>query len=276
MTSPTDVVPAAPTGAALAPLRARYADWLGLDAAAVLDAREEQSDQIRALQLLLRLERPLPGRPTPGWHRALASAATLCAAVCLDPRSESGGEWYDAVAAYCAGNIRKVTRRGRGAAWEATAALPGLTCATGGTEVRALVPGLIGDLDKRVAKLQVGGTDLPIDDPESATDGPALQLWVPNRPAMTAGKLMSQTGHAGMIAAALLAGDDLATLTVWAATGCPARVERRAPTAWAELLARLDDPEKAWRDGALLAVRDAGFTEIAAGTVTVIAQAPRR
>lgn len=249
MTFPSDAAvsdraSAVPTGAALAPLRACYADWLGLDAAAVVDARQERPDEIRALQLLLRLERPIGGRSAPGWHRALASAATLCAALCLDPRSEPGGEWYDAVADYCAGHIRKVTRRGHGAQWEATAALPGVTSSVDGTEVRALLPGLMAALDKRVAKLQVGGTELPVDDPEP-------------------------------IAAALLAGDDPAALLAWTAAGCPVRVERRASADWTDLLARIGDPEKAWQDEGLLAVRDAGFTEIAPGTVTVIARAPR-
>lgn len=286
MSSPTDPLPAPAvtpsilTGAALAPLRARYADWLGLDAAAVMDAREERPEKIRALQLLLRLERPVEGRPSPGWHRALASAASLCAALCLDPRSEPGGPWYDAVADYCAGHIRKVTRRGRGAQWAATADLPGLTSSVGGTEVRALVPGLMVSLDKRVAKLQVGGTELPVDDPGSSDDSsrvdvPVLQLWVPTDPPMTAGKQMAQTGHAGMIAAALLAGDDPQALIRWAAAGCPARVERRSPGDWEVLQERLGDPEGAWRQDGLLAVRDAGFTEIAPGTVTVIARAPR-
>jgi peptidyl-tRNA hydrolase len=37
----------------------------------------------------------------------------------------------------------------------------------------------------------------------------------------------------------------------------------------------LADPAEGWRKHRLLAVRDAGFTEIATGTVTVIAAAPR-
>lgn len=262
---------AAPTGAALAPLRTRYAHWLELDADQVLADREEAADDVRALQLLLRLERAA----SPSWHRALAMAATLCAALCLDPRSEPGGEWYEAVSGYSAGHIRKVTRRARGAQWEATAKLPGLSLSEGDTEVRAIVPGRVAELDKRISKLQVGGTVLGVDEPVTTPPGSVLQLFVPVEPAMTAGKQMAQTGHAGMIAAALLTGSDPAGLAAWAAAGCPAVVSRTGPADYAALLERIAAPRKAWDDDGLLAVRDAGFTEIAPGTVTVIAKAPR-
>ncbi|WP_245599403.1 peptidyl-tRNA hydrolase [Nakamurella lactea] len=268
------VVPAgaaAPTGTALAPLRARYAHWLGLDEQQVLADRDEAAEDIRALQLLLRLERTA----NPSWHRALAMSATLSAAICLDPRSEPGGEWFDAVSAYCAGHIRKVTRRGRGAQWEATAELPGLTLIDGDTQVRAMLPGRVAELDKRISKLQVGGTELPVDDPVAAPPAPVLALFVPVDPPMTAGKQMAQTGHAGMIAAALLAGSAPPALRAWAAAGCPAVVRRADVDQYGALQARLATPETAWADEGLLAVRDAGFTEIAPGTVTVIARAPR-
>ena len=44
---------------------------------------------------------------------------------------------------------------------------------------------------------------------------------------------------------------------------------------WPALSAAVRDAAAGWRDERLLAVRDAGFTEIAPGTVTVIARAPR-
>lgn len=260
-----------PTGTALAPVRRRYAEWLALDVTEVLARRDDEHSEVRALQLILRLERTA----TPSWHRALELAATACAAVCLDPRSEPGGEWFEPVVAYCAGQIRKVTRRARGAHWAATAAIPGLTLVAGATELRAILPGPVTELDPRVGRLQVGGTELPIDEPLPASDDPVLELFLPTEPAMTAGKLMAQTGHAGMIAAALLVGDDLSALRRWAAAGCPTRVRRSRPVQFGQLLAALADPESAWQDERLLAVRDAGFTEIAPGTVTVIARAPR-
>ncbi|GGM07354.1 aminoacyl-tRNA hydrolase [Nakamurella endophytica] len=258
------------TGAVLAPLRARYARWLGMDADQVLDDRDEAAVDVRALQLVLRLERDRP----PSWHGALALAAAGAALVCLDPRSEPGGPWHDAVRDYCAGHIRKVTRRARGASWAGTADLPGVSLAAGDTEIRALVPGRVVEVPKAVAKLQVGGTEVEPDRPSSAPDDPAaLELWLPLEPVMTLGKAMAQAGHAGMIAAALLAGDDPAELDRWYAAGCPVQVRGRSER-FAGLAARLADPAAAWSGDRLLAVRDAGFTEVDPGTVTVVARAP--
>jgi peptidyl-tRNA hydrolase len=259
-----------PTGAALAPLRERYTRWLGLDEAAVLADRDEAAEDIRAMQLVLHLER---GEP-PSWHGAVAAAATAAAVICLDERSEPGGEWFAAVAAYCRGHIRKVTRRGRAGQWDAIAELPSVLVERAGAQVRAVLPGPVAEVDKRLAKLQVGGTDAPVDAALPELPPPLLQVWIPLEPVMTLGKTMAQAGHAGMIAAALLAGGDPAGLVAWAAAGCPARAERVSLPVWTSLLAATADPAAAWDDG-LLVVRDAGFTEIAAGTITVIARAPR-
>lgn len=258
-------------GEVLAPLRARYATWVRMAEEQVRDdVADEDPQEVRAMQLVLRLERDA----APSRHTALALAASGCAALCLDPRSAPGGQWHEAVAAYCAGRIRKVTRRARGAPWEATADLPGLTLADGDTQVRVLVPGRVAELDKRVAKLQVGGTDLPPDEgrPGPAGAGPVLTCLVPDTLSLTVGKFMAQTGHAGMFAAALAARDDPETLRRWFEAGCPARVEDVDEAGWRELRETFRDPAAAWRERRLVAVRDAGFTEVDPGTVTVAAR----
>lgn len=268
--------PASETAAVLAPLRARYRHWLGLSDAQVRSDREEAADDVRAMPLILRMERSAP----PSWHAALAAAASAAAAICLDPRVAPGGPWHDAVADYCAGHIRKVTRRARGAHWAAVQDLPGVTVDLDGTQVRALLPGRVAELDPRVSRLQVGGTDAPVDTaPDWARLGVpdpmgALQLWLPPEPAMTLGKSMAQAGHAGMIAAALLAGadGDPDALDAWAAGGRPVVAHGRTGD-WPALSARVN-AAGGWTDEHLIAVRDAGFTEIPAGTVTVIARAP--
>ncbi|HEY5881112.1 MAG TPA: peptidyl-tRNA hydrolase [Nakamurella sp.] len=299
-----------PTGEVLAPLAERYAHWLSLDAAQVLADREEAVADIRAMQLVLRMERADP----PSWHRAVALAAGGAAAICLDERTAPGGEWHDAVADYVRGHIRKVVRRARGAHWAAAQDLPGLTLESAGTQVRLLVPGPAAELDPRISRLQVGGTDVAPDDPLPGADPTgALHLWVPAGIPMTVGKAMAQAGHAGMICAALLGrhgadgadgadetdgagwadevhsadgadgagGADRADwdgrqrLARWRDRGYPVAVGRLDPAAWTELRAPLAaDQEAAWLDQRLLAVRDAGFTEVDPGTITVIARAP--
>jgi len=265
-------------GSALAPLRERYAHWLALSSDEVERDREEAAADIRAMQLVLRMERQDP----PSWHRAMRAAVIGAASICLDPRSQPGGDWFEAVRDYCFGHIRKVTRRARGAHWVAAQDLPGVTVEVAGTQLRVLVPGLVSELDPRISRLQVGGTDVPVDPepgPEAGADSGAagdavLRVWTPTEPVMTLGKAMAQAGHAGMIAAALLADTDQSALRRWARHGCPAVVRRSAPAPWAGLLAAVADERRGWAGDRLLAVRDAGFTEIAAGTVTAIAAAP--
>lgn len=256
-------------GEVLAPLTKRHRHWSSLDADQILADRDDAETDVRAIQLILHLERADP----PIWSEALSASCTATTALCLDERSGPGGEWNPVVADYVGGHIRKVTRRARASQWDAISELPGITTTINSTEVRALVPGPVTDLDKRISRLQVGGTDLPVD--LDAVEAPgsapgALLLCVPEHVTMTAGKLMAQTGHAGMIAAALLAGSDRAALFRWSAAELPVVVSRLTEDAWTALLGKVGGD--GW-ERRLVAVRDAGFTEIAPGTVTVIGDA---
>jgi peptidyl-tRNA hydrolase len=253
------------TGAVLDPLAARYVQWLGLPAALTNDVTDEDPDEVRAMPVILHIERTEPPARTP----LLEAAAAAAVAVCLDPRAEPEGEWHEPVSAWIDARIRKVARRARGAHWEAVQDLPGVTVTVNGASARALVPGRVADTPKEVTRLQISGSELPADDPGPAPDGVPI-LWLNPKVTMTAGKAAAQVGHASMLLAAALradGGEDF--FADWKDYRCAVRI----PTLreWMSLHPG-DDPLNAWRRRRVVAVRDAGFTEVDPGTVTVLAQ----
>src|SRR5262249_13002880 len=154
--------------------------------------------------------------------------------------------------------------------WASVADLPGVTVEHRSAEVRALLPQLVVDTPRTVTRLQVGGTDVPPDDPPPAAHGLPV-LWLPPELAMTVGKAAAQVGHATML---LTAEGRIAELDCWAARDYRCAVRTASPRQW-DGLAADERPDRAWRARRVLAVRDAGFTEIAPGTITVAAQFPR-
>ena len=219
------------------------------------DIPPEPDAVVRAMPVVLRLDRP-PAPRTP----VLEAAADAALAVCLDPRAEPGGEWHDAVATWVAGRIRKIARRARGAHWAAVQELPGVTCVIdspdGPAEARALLPGPVDEVPKTVSRLQIGGTELPADEPGPPPPGVPV-IWVNAELEMTVGKAAAQVGHASMLYAA-----------AQGLTAVPSFAVREAR---GDRWARLCDGVKG---GEGVAVRDAGFTEVAPGTITGIATPP--
>lgn len=207
----------------------------------------EPDGVVRAMPLILRLEKPPAGR-TP----VLEAAAAAALALCLDPRAEPGGEWHDAVSVWVGGRVRKIARRARTAHWDATAELPGVTWSVGSAQVRALLPGPVDDVPRIVARLQIGGTDLEPDDPPPPV-GDAPVIWVNATLGMTVGKAAAQVGHASMLYAGAHGLRSVPQFAVRAAD----------PARWRELCAAAER-------GEAVAVRDAGFTEVAPGTITCV------
>ncbi|GAB2925069.1 aminoacyl-tRNA hydrolase [Rhodococcus aerolatus] len=218
--------------------------------------------QVLAMPVVLRVERAEP----PARSALLAAAAAAALALCLDDRCAPEGEWHEPVLAWTSTRIRKVTRRARGAHWRAAEELAGVTVDVGGAQARALVPGPVGALDPRVRRLQISGTELPDDEPGPPATGHPV-LWCDAGLEMTVGKLAAQVGHASMLLGAALARTDPDRLAAWHDAGLPCAVRDAGGAHWRGLVADA-------AAGRAVAVRDAGYTEVPAGSTTVVATWP--
>jgi peptidyl-tRNA hydrolase len=220
------------------------------------DAARDEAPQY-ALPLVIRVERAAPPHRTD----ALEAAARAVLTFLTDPRvTDDDGEWAPAVRAWTDGRIRKVVRRARGAAWQRALALPGITLSQRTAEVRVYPPVPVDGWPPDLAKLQVAGTDLedPGQPPIPPNETPCLYLN-PLLP-MTAGKAMAQVGHGAQLAwwAA-----DSTIRSEWKDSGFDLAVRTAAPGQWEELAT-----------SGLPVVRDGGFTEVAPGSCTVVADLP--
>ncbi|MEU7467414.1 peptidyl-tRNA hydrolase [Streptomyces sp. NPDC044984] len=217
-------------------------------------ARDEAPQFV--LPLVVRIERAAP----PARTDALETAARAVLVILTDERSAGEGEWARAMRDWQDARIRKVVRRARGAEWRRAEALPGITVTGKSAEVRVFPPVPLDGWPKDLARLQVSGTDLDDPDPVPPADPTAPTLWLNPALDMSAGKAMAQAGHAAQLAWWRLPDEARAT---WHATGFPLAVRTADPARWPALTA-----------GGLPTVRDAGFTEIAPGSCTVVADHP--
>ncbi|HEU5353014.1 MAG TPA: aminoacyl-tRNA hydrolase [Actinocrinis sp.] len=210
------------------------------------------------LPLVVRIERDAP----PARTDALETAARAVLMLLTDERSVDEGEWAQAVHDWQDARIRKVVRRARGAEWRRAEALPGITVRGDSAEVRVFPPVPLDAWPKDLARLQVSGTDLDDPRPPAAPAPGESVLWFNPEVQMTAGKAMAQAGHAAQLGWWALSDERAAA---WRREGFPLAVRTATREQWARLAA--DD---------LPTVRDAGFTEIAPGSVTAIAQLARQ
>ncbi|MFF3340319.1 aminoacyl-tRNA hydrolase [Streptomyces flavidovirens] len=219
-----------------------------------LTARDEAPQFV--LPLVVHIEKDAP----PARTDALETAARAVLVMLSDERSLGEGEWAETMRLWQDARIRKVVRRARGGEWRKASALPGITVTGQAAEVRVFPPVPLDGWPKELAKLQVSGTEL--DDPRPP--GPAAAggavLWMSPDVGMSAGKAMAQAGHG-----AQLAWWELSEVErkAWQAAGFPLSVRTPEAGRWRELTA-----------SGLPIVRDAGFTEIAPGSCTVVADHP--
>jgi len=162
----------------------------------------------------------------------------------------------DAVAAWRA-RPGKVCLRARSAGqWEQVLEEPHTLA---GGAVAALPPRRRSERGPLLERLQAMSTDLgapPADAPP--VPGAVTYLLSPAAP-MSSGKALAQIAHAAVMAA------DGGGLEDWVAAGCPGRVLAPSPAAFRAA---------AERDDLAARVADAGLTEVAPGTVTVVALPP--
>jgi hypothetical protein len=131
--------------------------------------------------------------------------------------------------------------------------------ALAGDAVAALPPRRRSERGPLLERLQAMSTDLG-DAPQTAPPRPGALTYLLNPDApMSSGKTLAQIAHAAVM------GADSGRFEAWVRAGCPARV--LAPTA-GEFAAA------AARDDLAACVADAGLTEVAPGTVTVVALPP--
>lgn len=208
------------------------------------------------LPLVARIERAEPPHRTD----ALETAARAVLVMLGDERSLGDGAWAQAMRDWQDARIRKVVRRARGAEWRRAEALPGITVTGKSAEVRVFPPVPLDGWPKDLARLQVSGTDL--DDPEAVppADATAPVLWMSPDVDMSAGKAMAQAGHGAQLAWWELSGEER---VAWRDAGYPLSVRTPDAAHWRELVT-----------SGLPVVRDAGFTEIAPGSCTVVADHP--
>lgn len=235
-------------------------DWCHRRLEAGSAGAEDPEDRatVQSMPIVLHLPKgDLPAR-TP----LLEAAARAVALLCVDQRVAPGGPWHEPYAGWLDARMRKIARRARGAQWRAAGEVPGVTAEVDGCLARAFVPGPVDDVDPRLARLQIGGTDLERDTPEASADGVPV-VWVDGSLEMSVGKAAAQVGHGVML---LMAQMSRTRLESWIGDGCPVAVREADAAQWRELATAVRRGEPG-----MAAVVDAGYTEVAPGSLTVIA-----
>ena len=222
-------------------------------------------DTVQAMPIVLNMPKASPPR-----RRELLEAAALASVlVCLDARAGRDGVWKESLSRWYGARIRKIARRARTSGqWSTVQSIPGVTVTIGVSSARGFLPGPVRDVDSRIGKLQISGTDLPRDD---SAQGEHIKGRDPVQPmialnadlGMSVGKAAAQVGHAAML---------------WAAHASFPTIQRWLDEPRFTILeVASSDLEAAvcrHQTGHNVEVIDAGFTEVAPGSRTAVAFDP--
>jgi peptidyl-tRNA hydrolase len=225
-----------------------------------IDARAAQDDPW-VMYLVVRKEHSAP----------LEALLVAAAQATVDAAARFAGDprYRDAFAEWSSRSFRKVCLRANEKNWPAVLGLDGGDGAVDGTVVvRALPPRRKSDREKLLVTLQAYTAELaelpsrPLPPPG---DGPVMVFVLNAAVPMRAGKLLAQIGHAVLLCVYAFAAREAAAFARWNDAGRPCAVRRASGEEWATLQ----------REESCAIVRDAGLTEVAHGSETFLALAPR-
>ncbi|WP_448851968.1 peptidyl-tRNA hydrolase [Corynebacterium sp. 335C] len=218
----------------------------------------DRPETIQAMPMVLHV----PKNPAPERTALLEAAGASVVACCLDERAGGDTAFAEALTRWYGLRIRKIARRARATKWDRVQTLPGVTAEVRGCQARAFVPCPVSETPPELSKLQIEGTDVPAGDPVDPPQGPHAVVYVDAGLGMSVGKAAAQVGHATMLLAADMDGG---TAWAWAQAGWATVVREFPRDAFEVAVARA----RAASPGAVVA--DAGYTEVAPGSVTVCA-----
>lgn len=213
------------------------------------------------MQLAARAEKLSP----PTVADTCAAAVLAVIGVMDDDRAGDAGPWSEPIAEWQGGGrIRKLVRRARASAWERAQEPEGHTATFGSGEVRAFVPSRMDATPEAVRKLQIQSTEL--DEPDRV-DGFPMSLARPGESVMvvvitptvpmTWGKQAAQAAHAGQV---LWRDSSAAERERWTEGGRTVAVLHASADWWPHAV-----------EHSRIQIRDGGFTEIPAGTMSAVA-----
>lgn len=194
----------------------------------------------------------------------VVAAAAQATILCVEALAT--GEHAEAFEAWFAHSFRKVTLRANEREWEALVAdHPHIADRSGC--VLALPPIRKSERPRLLTKLQACKGDVEtVEKAPAPFRDEAVNLVINADLSMSLGKAASQAGHVALILHRHLANRDSELLAEWQKAGHPFTVSAATGDLWVSLRA----------DKLTAVCRDAGLTEVASGSETVLARAPRR